>query len=549
MPANRNGLIDMLALKRMDQSALCYNATHSSEHDKEGADDMNDECPKYVPEDIVDFGHLQELPAPADIASLEASARWEQVPKELRIHDFHARGWNGVFHGRDDELARLRAAFAPRASTSEETNHQIMLVYGAQGAGKSALLEQFERESQAAGIAAIGLDQSAFHNAEEFVRQLTETGLWQAATRLRRHAHRILEIAARTAATTVGHAIQTELLRLGMYELLPHWLLGLGAARLDTSTPPSPVEALHRLDNAFDAGFVITVDETQRWRRQENNPMVTYLANLVGDPKHRKAANLRTGGLVLGGLADTADALERLDITRPDFMRVGALAPLAATDAIAGHMWRAEAEPTVVREMVGRWSETLAQQFYIWPHHTICAARAAVRMVEAASEEWAEDPSAPPNWRDHECKLDWARTVAARGTATLYSQRIGVAEQHPQSAVVADIVLLAKATSNRIHRDSLEHLVREHIEERGKSGRLKVEDEIVELMHSGLLEPMLSDRHAQTSYLRIPIPSIMDYVVATHSTRPNRDRVQRALDAAPKDDGDDERNPADWEWS
>lgn len=455
------------------------------------------------------FEHLANLPSESSIAALTTPERVAGVPDHLQIKDFHARGRNDVWHGRIDELDRLHRAYPARSQKLESTNHQIMAVYGAQGAGKSALLKQFEREAMADGIAVLGIPFTALLSEQNFLDQLTRTKLWHQATTWQRMAAKSADFGKRLAESTIGTGITS--LATGGFGVSVQ--LVREAQAMDRTRPASVQQALQRLDNAFERGFVFHVDECQRLAKHTNNTEVTRIANLIGDPSDRDNANIRTGGLIVAGLADTPSILDALDITRYDCMRLGAMEPDDAMATLQDHVRSAEIEPEISKRLEGRWTEALAQDFLVWPHHTVCAARAAVRTLLDISYEWNKDPDTEVTWHDYEDVLEHTRTLAAQGVRTLYEQRLSASHGHPDNEIAANLAELAAHTENRFGAGVVDELIRQH------AGEGVTDEEIAKhrqgLVHSGVLEPVLNEYHALTDDMRIPIPSMLRFICDT----------------------------------
>lgn len=480
------------------------------------------------------FPHMHNLPVPLPIAELEADERWKAIPLDYQISEFHARGRNQVFDGREDEISRLLHAFQPRKEISDRTNNQTMLMYGAQGSGKSTLLEEIGTVLRANGVAAISLHRSAFTSKAEFIEQITGSKLWRSATKLQRIKDRVLSIVGDAITQTGMFALQQEAVKWGVNDTLSQWSLVLGAARLDTSPPATPAEVLQRLDDAFQGGFMITVDEIQHWHSEVGNTDLSYLVNLVGDPTERyNSANLRSGGLLLAGLADSVEVLRRLELTRVDHMRLGALEPLVTLDIMHDHLDRSEVELNLVQTVKHRWCMTMTNQFHSWPHHTVCAVRAMMLALENMHHEWRVDGYPEIKWENYEQQLDWARTVAARGVAKLYHERWSDAKRVTREGMVPDIVELANQLDNVVHEDAVYHLIAIHSESVRTSKRKSVDEYMTELLHSGLLEPVLDNKHTLTDFLRIPIPSMSHFIHTRTPLQANGDQVAAAIKQIP----------------
>lgn len=529
--------------------------TDATEHMPEGTELAGEPWPPMAPEDASQFEHLKDMPPPASIANLASDDRWNDVPVHLQMEDFHARGYNEIWRGRGDELDRMHNAFPERKGTAAKTTNGMLLLYGAQGAGKSSLITRFALEAEDAGMAAVILDQSAFHSEQQFIKQLMESAFWQRAVRLEKIKTYLKELSKRMAAGVAKRKLRPVLRQAGLEGALDdigNVEYSIAAATMEKTTPKDVVEVLQRLDNGFAKGFVIAVDETQRWATQIGNSALTRIANLIGDPTIREAAKLRTGGLIMAGLTDTAATLEKLDITRPGFLRVSAMKPLDALQVLDDHLTRAEIEPKVKAVTQGRWREALAQEFFVWPHHTICAARAAVCVLQNASEDYQDHPNPNATWKDYEQDLEWARTIAAHGVSQLYDQRLGVAKKHPDDGIVPDIVGLAKATDNRIHVKSIRRLVDHYLErftdERQSERETRISEHVEGLLHSGVLEPVLTKKHGQTNFLRMPIPSMATYAKETSLTIPNRELVEEAISVGKRTAGESSEQATDHDW-
>lgn len=477
------------------------------------------------------FPAVENTPAPESIATLADGARWNGVPAAYQMHEFNARGRTNIFHGREHELSRLEAAYKPRTTIDQETNHQTMLLYGAQGAGKSTLLEEAGQRLRERGVAAVHLHRTAFTSTDEFVKQLTESTLWAEATQLQRLGERARDIEQTATANVLTADIASQLQEWGVTSAAAHVGLLTGGMRLDTTTPPTAAEALQRLDNAFEHGWVICTDEVQGWRGLVGNTDSVRLVSIVGDPTARKnIGRSRSGGLIVAGHADSDRILRALGLTRIDHMRVGALDRTTTWQVMADHAAAHTASLTVRAPIQNRWLLTLANQFHVWPHHTTCAVRAMERALQNMHESWVENGQPAVHWQDHDRELEWVRTVAASGVAKLYDERRQDALVEQGDGLVLDLVLLmAEAPESIAHRNCIADLAIRH-------RPATPTDETEELLlHSGLLEPVMTEGDVMTNYLRIPIPSLATYIRETSGTTANPEWIRAALAAEPKD--------------
>lgn len=488
---------------------------------------------QVVSADPLAFPQLQDLPPAATVNQLGSDERWNRLPEHRRIENLRARGYNNVWHGRMEELNRLHLTFPPRADNTVETNHEIMLAYGAQGSGKSAMLTRFLREAEQGGVATILLDQAAFRSEAEFLNHLTKSRLWKRATSWRNRRDRIVQALGAIGKGSLGAMAQATLLGEFGCESPAELSIIAQTTRMPLGRPDDAHEALRRLDDHCTHGFIFAVDEVQRWHTHPADTAAGWLTNLIGDPTIRQGADIRTGGLFLTGLTDSMAVLRDLDITRHKSMVINALDPISAHATLHDHLTGAGVEPQLTSIAEGRWLEVLTRDFGMWPHHTTCAATAAKHVLGDIQREWEADPSGYALDNAMEEGLDQTRTIAGRGVRELYEVRLGIADEHPCVQAVSDFVYLATLTDNTIAESTAEHIIREHrIRNKQVSDDRAVRDTLRELQHSGFLEPILTDQHARTGFLSVPIPSMAMHVIDTR-TGPDVELVRAAL-AAPQ---------------
>lgn len=479
---------------------------------------------------------LYRMPPHQTVAQLGTPERQVAVPEAHTTYGVDAKGLNAVFVGRNEELSTLNEAFH-LTDDNECTDkfrgmHYGVILYGGPGSGKSSLMERWRRNCETDGQAMIAMDASAFTSRDTFVEHLQRTDVWRSAIRLQRAGvtvEELLEVIGDKAGGAFSAAVQG---RYGIYvPPLAQQLIG-SVLQLNTEAIDSFEDGLERLSQAFRKGWIIAIDEAEGLVAMVSDPSTRNMLRTVADPTIRRGVGVMRGGLLLSGLGDTVDVAEGMKLMRLVRIRMGTIGRQATEEVIIQQLVRAPMSDEARTTITTRWSKVLARDFHHWPHHTRCAALAAERMAGAVEKRWLDNQTNHPHEFDQE--LDWARTTAAKGVHTLYTDRWARANTATNETTVRETVALARATGNVMHRTQLIRLLQDQPAD-GKDAT--AHEHLIGLVHSGLIEPIIveiaDDQVEPTEHYRMPIHSMAQHIEQNSKIEPDGNRLQTAIDAVP----------------
>lgn len=485
----------------------------------------------------VELEAQKRWPGSVSVRELGCRESFDKVPQEYRAYRTPLKGHSGVFVGRGEELDRLTVLFegmhmAARPDDDDPPKRFVALVTNAPGAGKSALIEEFNDRMTANGLPCISIKPELFAQPEKMIATIVD---YVADTAAGRWNHRIQsavdfltsgKVAANTGAAVEGvvaaplaagiAAGGTRILQRAMKPLAKRW----------TNEPPETMEAaLEQLSATCPKGFVVIVDECTALggANLDRTLMQTHLW-LITDTEGEELRKIH-GGLLMAGLGSAEDVADELKLSRALTIWLGAPSCDEAEEIIRQMLAEAVISDERKERLLWTWPAALARDFHSWMEHTAEAGDIAARVAEAT------EPPMGVAATDEQI-LAWVRICTANAIKDLYEGRIKSTQAALNFRGPERIVALADLTDNRMPYEAIEVIARQCREEKesGKVTTERVERAVRELKEAGMICPADAVVEGETSwdYATIPMPSLRRYI----NEKKTPEVMQRAMTVA-----------------
>lgn len=440
------------------------------------------------------------------------------LPAEFIHAHQRAKDYGPFFVGRRQELKRLWRSVENDAGELQAGMMRTVAITGAPGAGKSTLLERWGQELEAQGIGFINLPGEYFRSPADFVQGMALIEPWRSLSRELEEAQEKNERATNLIASGWDTLVHTPLSTTKIKDEDIRIVASI-ATRITERKTMDPTEILSATCKIAPHGFVLAVDEAQNWNSEVDNPFLRKTLTWLTSPKARQRAGADKCGLLLAGLNDTPDVLEKFGVTRPEEIILAGISVDATERLIRQHIAEAELDSDTTKAIADAWAPPLAQHFHVWGHHAHAAGLAAERVARRHG--------------NHPRGLAWAATAATLHNIKLYEQTLKRAIRVGSATLIEAIVMHVEAHGGSIPVGALEQLIRTAQQEpdaREKFRKLDVDMVRERLLHSGLLQakrPIAGRGAKQVAQIvdqyAIPIPSMLSFLRGVDIAQVNDD--------------------------
>lgn len=457
-------------------------------------------------------------PPPGDIYELSSKRLQDSIPKKYRLPIPSSKGLDDLFTGREERLSELLQRFTREPHTDldklpPEKASFTTVVTNPPGVGKSTLLDEFERRYKKQGGKCFPLYPVDVTSNDKFCAAIEKHPIWKAGRRVR-SGMKIASVGLDILTLGAGRLAEAMRRARGALQEADYLEPGDGpvefAVALACEDPEREPEAmLAALGRAAGRGFVFIMDEAQYLRRAQTTDETTQLLHLMGDPSARRRAGLRSGGLLVAGLADLEETMSQLSKSRVHTMRLETLEQADCRKMIRKSL--STNLPAATDQKYGeQWTELLTCEFGDWTHHAHAAAYAAGGIAKRLR---SEHPTGLPAGATEEA-FEWMRITAAVITEQLYTQALRLAEPYVGLPGIEELFARAQRSGGLVTEQELVAAIAHHREVRPESIAAELNDgeTIRGLLHTGVFAREFNTCDEATGYYFVPNPSFMRYV-------------------------------------
>lgn len=437
------------------------------------------------------------------------------MSKQPRLKDQPANPED--FYGRDGEIAMLVDAVKTVTTGQTETSAiTAEIMAAAPGAGKTSLLDAFERRLAKDGIGHIRLEPKDLLSPEAFS---------EAVIRHPPYCYFANAKAALTKTTDTIGVVVDSVFYIGTHAAAKLFTAGQADVPNTNVTEkviqtwrqgkaPQPRDVVKAIDTMWRAGTVITVDEAQDLAdlAEKGNPKkcATEIISTLTSPDPRGRAGIKRATICFFGLADTYQAVNELGSPT---VNTHILSPLHADYVemmINGAIDKAtKRDEELNRWAKKKWTKILVKEFGDWTRHGQAATEATYDMLKKFGKQLMHEK--------------WS-TRAVRALANEYKESTyrHIRKRAATKGVktwMRDIAVQALwCNGNKVNQGTMRDMLEQYIERKTPSLNEKEVEKRVErttrrLLRSGIMDSTDDLRgHENLAAFYSPIPSLLQHL-------------------------------------